>query len=125
MDIQQYLPILDVLGKTADFFLVNAWQILSAGVALACFISLYQLHLSNKNQLNMADLFLDSNTNRISGSKFRLNIAFLVATWVLVWLTVKDKLTEWYITAYLGAFVLDRFASRNSSADITKAKTTP
>jgi hypothetical protein len=75
----------------------------------------YDMHKSTKNNISLADLFLDPKTGKIGGSEFRLNTAFIVTSWALVYLTIKGTLTEWYIAAYLTAFVADRVYSRMSS----------
>lgn len=72
----------------------------------------YDMHKSTKNNISIADLFLDPKTGKIGGSEFRLNTAFITTSLALVYLTIKGTLTEWYIAAYLTAFVADRVHSR-------------
>ena len=88
---------------------------LAALVVIAIIIEFYRMHISDKNPINFVDLFLDKKTGKIGGSEFRLNTAFMATTWALIFLTLKGALTEWFLTAYLAAFVVDRIFSRNSS----------
>jgi hypothetical protein len=76
---------------------------------------LYRIHVSTKNNIDFSDLLINSKTGKIGGSEFRVNIAFLATTWALIFLTLKGSLTEWYVAAYLTAFVADRVFSRSSS----------
>lgn len=88
-------------------------------------IFFYQAHKSEKNSFYFPDLFLDQKTGKIGGSEFRINVAFMVTSWALIFLTLKGNLTEWFIAAYLTAFVADRMFSRKSnSGAIVDAKNT-
>jgi hypothetical protein len=42
----------------------------------------------------------------------RLNGLWLALMWTLIYLTLNDKLTEWYVAAMLAAFVYDRQKAR-------------
>lgn len=79
---------------------------------------LYRIHKSPDNAFNFSDLFINKATGKVGGSQFRLNVAFITTTWALVYMTMKGTLTEWYVGAYIGAFVLDRMLSRKSSENI-------
>lgn len=89
----------------------NSLSLLAIG---AIIIILYQIHHSPLNSISFTDLFLDKKTGKIGGSEFRINIAFIATTWALVFLTIKGNLTEWFIAAYLAAFVVDRAFSRKN-----------
>lgn len=99
-----------------SFLAIVSSPILGKYAALAVVVFIvylfYDMHKSTKNNISLADLFLDPKTGKISGSEFRLNTAFIATSWALVYLTIKGTLTEWYIAAYLAAFVADRAHSR-------------
>lgn len=73
-------------------------------------------HFDPKSPIDLNDLVVDK-TGKIGNSKMRLNLAFVVCTWVLVYYSLKGQLSEWLFGAYLGAFVFDRMQSRGSSKD--------
>jgi len=63
--------------------------------------------------LNFIDLLTDA-SGKIGGSKMRLNLAFILASWVVVYSTIKGDLSEWLFGAYIAAFVFDRMSARKS-----------
>lgn len=67
---------------------------------------------SKTSPIDFTDLFIDPKTGKMGGSEFRINAAFMVTSWALIYLTIKGTLTEWFIAAYLTAFVADRVFSR-------------
>ena len=79
-------------------------------------IIFYKWHMCKDNPVNFYDLFIDQKTGKIGGSEFRINVAFLVTSWALIFFTIKGTLTEWFIAAYLTAFVADRMFSRKISS---------
>ena len=70
------------------------------------------MHTNKESPLDLSDLFINKRTGKIGGSEFRLNIAFFVATWIMVYTTVKSSMPEWLFAGYLAAFVVDRKFSR-------------
>lgn len=54
-------------------------------------------------------------TGKLSDSKVRLNIAFIVTSWAFIYLTMSDHLTEWYVTVFLTAWVTDRIFARKAA----------
>ena len=74
---------------------------------------LYALNKNPNNTFSFSDIFVDE-TGKAGGSKMRINLAFLAATGVLFFFAFGDKLSEWYFSAYLLAFVGDRISSRLS-----------
>ena len=81
---------------------------------LVVIIVVYIFHREQKSTtspIDFVDLFLDPKTGKIGGSEFRINTAFMVTSWALIYFTLKGTLTEWYIAAYLTAFVADRVFS--------------
>ncbi len=84
-------------------------------------ISVIRAHFSRNNQFDLIKLFaFDNSTGKLSDSKVRINAAFVTTTWAFVFLTMNDKLTEWYVAVYLAAWVADRFSARNSNKEIVK-----
>jgi hypothetical protein len=100
------------LGLAGKFFslLLIIWMI----------IEFIKAQRDPKSPIDLNDLFIDSSTGKLGGSKMRLNMAFIVSTWVLIYNTLNAQLSEWLFGAYLAAFVYDRVRSRSaSSAAIT------
>lgn len=58
-------------------------------------------------------------------------MSFLVSTWAMVYLTLHDRLTEWFYTAYLGVYVVGALGktfamvSRDNAAQPTSPATPP
>lgn len=69
--------------------------------------------------LNFIDLLTDA-SGKIGGSKMRLNLAFILASWVVVYSTIKGDLSEWLFGAYIAAFVFDRMSARKSETIATQ-----
>ena len=91
-------------------------------VLAALGMTLYLVNRSDKNQIDFTDLFINKKTGKLGGSEFRINIAFLLTSWALVFLTIQGSLTEWFLGAYLAAFVADRMFSRNKNVEIERVK---
>lgn len=79
------------------------------GVLLICamllaLLSIWRAHRDALSQFNAFDLIMEN------GKVSKIALAFMmvlgVTTWVIVWLTVRDKLTEGYFTAYGGMWVV-------------------
>ena len=81
----------------------------------AVLVIFYKWHKNNSSPIDFSDLFISSRTGKMGGSEFRINVAFLVTSWALIFMTVRGSLTEWYLMAYLAAFVTDRVLSRKNS----------
>lgn len=69
----------------------------------AFFIRLMQYEKKKKTWV-LADFVSDA-TGRPDKYALGYVLALLVTTWVLWYLAVHDRLTEWYVTAYIGSFV--------------------
>lgn len=92
-----------------------SWNIAGAMGAVVLIVVLVRMSLSDKyKNFDLVDLVIDTRTNRISDSKFRLNGAFILTSFVLIYITLNDKLTEWYVTGFLSAWVIDRWGARNA-----------
>lgn len=115
---------------TWDKFLTDlfaySWDMVGVALALTIMFGLWKAHADPKyDTINLLDLMLDHDTHRLSDSKFRLNIAFLLTSFVLIYLTLNGKLTEWYVTSFLGAWVIDRWGSRNASVEYARSGVVP
>ena len=112
-------------GETIQKFLSGmfsfSWDIVGVLMAITVMYGIFKIHRSDSyDKVDYLDLILDLETGRMSDSKFRLNIAFALTSFVLIYLTLNNKLTEWYVTAFLGAWVIDRWGSRNASSAIIR-----
>jgi len=95
------------------------------GVLLMGF-SLFHLHKDPK-QPSLADLITAtdrSGTVRMDARKLFECGAFCASTWAFVFIVVDGKLTEWFFTGYMGAWVLARFL-RDREQRLSTAKATP
>jgi hypothetical protein len=88
------------------------WAFLSIIALAALVISAIQAHRSDENSFDLFKLFAFDRNNILSDSKARLNTAFIITSWAFVYLTLNDKLTEWYVAVFLTAWVGDRVAAR-------------
>lgn len=64
------------------------------------------------DDFDLKQAFVDSVTGKIAIEKVAFTGAFLAMTWVLIHMTLQDKLTEWYVLAYTGPFALLRGVSQ-------------
>lgn len=108
----------EYLRSLGDYFVAQPLKLIWVVVTLIFLIfitaSLLKSSIKGNNLFNLTHLFLDPKSNKISDSKFRMNIAFLATTWVLTYLAISDTLTEWFLIGYLTAWVIDRANSRYS-----------
>lgn len=114
---------------TWDKFLTNvfaySWDFVGVAMAFTIVYGLWKAHTNPQyDTINLLDLMLDHDTHRLSDSKFRLNIAFILTSFVLIYLTLNGKLSEWYVTSFLGAWVIDRWGSRNASVEYARSGVT-
>ncbi|BEM40709.1 MULTISPECIES: hypothetical protein [Serratia] len=70
----------------------------------------------------LGELITNPATGRLSTSDTMVLGAFLVASFVIVWVTVTGHLEEWHLAAYLGAFVFQSQASKFAAIKRDKAK---
>lgn len=106
---------------TSDHF----WLILGLVSFIVVIFSLLNAHrnIDSDRNFRLTELFTNED-GRISGPRARMTLTFLVMTWAFIYLVLKDKLTEWYVIAYAGPFVVDRISSRYISTGQTSASTT-
>ncbi|MBV8061445.1 MAG: hypothetical protein JO253_08000 [Alphaproteobacteria bacterium] len=77
--------------------------IVLAASAAAILYSLWRAHVSAQIQFNALDLLMEN--GRVSRIAVAFMLVLLVSTWVIINLTVRDKITEGYYLAYMGAWV--------------------
>ncbi len=98
-----------------DFIINNpryVWAIASICTAVVIAFSIIRAHFNKDNKFDLVKLFAYDSKGHLSDSKARLNGAFIVTSWAFIFLTMNDKLTEWYVAVFLAAWVGDRFAAR-------------
>lgn len=76
---------------------------------LAAMLAYKATHSDSK--FDFAQAFLDAD-GKTSMARICTFTALAVSTWALVALVQTDKLTEWFFTIYIGAFVLNGTASK-------------
>lgn len=70
---------------------------------LLVFWSVYRMHRDNSVAFNLFDLILEG--GKLSKIAVCFMSAFLVTTWVIIYITLAGKLTEGYFIAYGGMWV--------------------
>ena len=95
-------------------------QMLSLGVITSIGVAMYKIHTNKSNTLNLDDLFVDRSSGKINGSKVRMNLAFFVTSWVMIYSALNGTMTEWLFAGYLAAWVADRKFSRDSTPTPTE-----
>jgi hypothetical protein len=88
-----------IMGGLLFWLLVVAWRI-SAGASR-----------NPDNKFDLSESFTDDN-GKTSMARISVFVALVVSTWVLVALVVTNRLTEWFYTAYIGAFVINGIGSK-------------
>lgn len=89
-------------------------------LALGAIFVLAVAQFSPTNKFDAAEMFLDD-YGRTSGSKFVSLIAGLASVWVVVFLTVSNKLDATLFVAWLGVVVIGKVATEA----VAKWKETP
>jgi Ca2+/Na+ antiporter len=90
-----------------------AGKIFSLLLIIWMIIEFIKAQADKLSPIDLNDLFIDG-SGKIGGSKMRLNMAFIVTTWILIYYTLQGQLSEWLFAAYIAAFVYDRVNSRQS-----------
>ena len=90
---------LDLMGAMVVLLILVAYRIS------------YKASKNPNNKFDFGEAFTDS-TGKTSMGRLSVFVALVVSTWALVALVVTDGLTEWYLTGYLGAFVLNGIGSK-------------
>jgi hypothetical protein len=95
--------------------LALAGKVFSLLLIIGMILAFWKANKDPKNSFNFNDLLVDNN-GKAGGSKMRLNLAFIICSWVLIYYTLNGTVSEWLFASYLAAFVADRVSSRTSSA---------
>lgn len=101
-----------------DFLIENPkyiWAFFSILVFITIVASFIKAHFSENTEFDVMKLVMYDQDGKLSDSKARLNGAFGITSWAFIYLTMNDKLTEWYVTVFLAAWVIDRFTARKNS----------
>lgn len=91
-------------------------QLMSLVIITSIVAGIYRLHTNKENPFNLSDLFIDPKTKKVDGSKLRMNLAFFVTSWIVVYSTLNTTMTEWLFAGYLAAWVADRKFSRDADS---------
>jgi hypothetical protein len=91
-----------------------AGNLFSLLIMLSMVIVVWRWHSAQSNPVNLADILLDDN-GKLGSSKMRINGAWLLFSWVIVYMTLNKNLTEWLVAIYIAAFVADRINSRKNA----------
>jgi len=89
-----------------------AGKIFSLLLIFTMIFAFVRAHQNPTNVFNFNDLFVDPATNKIGGSRMRLNVAFIICSWILIYYSLQGSLSEWLFGAYIAAFVADHAWSR-------------
>lgn len=84
--------------------------ILALLMALAGILAWKATH-STDSKFDLSTAFLDAE-GKTSMSRIAQFAALTVSTWAFAYLTVGGKLTEWFMTAYLAAWVANGIGSK-------------
>ncbi|QIG71430.1 hypothetical protein EVB94_343 [Rhizobium phage RHph_TM40] len=77
-------------------------------VLVVAIMVILKLHSSRKYpNIDLTDLIVDPQDNKLSGSKIRMLLATVVSTWAFIFLVLNDKLTEWFMTIYMSIFMVE------------------
>jgi len=79
--------------------------ILFGVLALLAGLLIHQSRLpQTRSRIDLDDLLLDHRTNRLDAEKVFRAGAFVVSSWVVIFMTAKLSLTEWAFAAYMVAW---------------------
>ena len=94
-------------------------------------VLLYKAHSNAEHKFNIFDYFMDAATGKPSITRSLQLLAGITATWVVVTMTVADKLTYEFFGLYLAAMgisegwsklVRAKFSSKTEEVESKKAK---
>jgi len=78
-------------------------------VILAIILAYRATHSTSR--FSFEDAFLDEN-GKTSHARIAYFVALMVSTWAFTYMTMEDKLTEWFMTIYVGAWVIGGVANK-------------
>jgi hypothetical protein len=79
----------------------------------------------NDSKFHLQQLIVDNVSEKLSIEKTGYMTALAVATWIMITLTIYNKMTEGYLAGYLSIFALSRAASSLTSVWKDKAVEPP
>lgn len=79
---------------------------------------------SVKSRFSLDEAFLDRN-GKTSFARIGQFVALAVSTWGFVFLTLEGKMSEWYMTMYMGAWVLNGIGHKGLEKWLDKPKEMP
>ena len=77
--------------------------ILLVAIGLWAALSLYIVHRNKESKLDLCDLIMHG--DKVDLTKFCQIVALIVSSWVVYFMTLNHKLTEWAFGLYMGAWV--------------------
>jgi hypothetical protein len=86
-------------------------------------ILLWMWHTDQGTPFDLTALFIDSKTQRVSLMKLGQAIAMLTSTWVLIYETRAERLSEWLFLAYIATWSGVNLANKAISRTATKVDT--
>ena len=89
----------------------TAFSIVLALLGILASVLAWKATHSGESRFNFEEAFLDTN-GKTSISRIGMFSALVVSTWAFVYMTVDGKMTEWYFTGYMGAWVLNGLGSK-------------
>ncbi len=78
--------------------------VVMALLAVLAFILTWKATHDAKSEFDFTDAFLDER-GKTSHARIAYFVALACSTWAFVFLVLNDKLSEWYMVAYMGAWV--------------------
>lgn len=78
---------------------------------LLAFILAWKATHQNDSSFNFESVFLDAD-GKTSLGRVSAFIALIVSTWAFVYLTLNDRLTEWFFAGYMAAWVIQGSVSK-------------
>lgn len=70
-------------------------------------------HRDKSTDFDLRQVLVDSVTGKMAVEKVGYMVALAISTWGFVTLILRNGMSEWYFTAYIGAFVLARFGAQS------------
>lgn len=123
-----------MLDKLTQFFkggdVTIPFDVFGAVVVILCVLFLYLMNKAHKaNKLDWTDLLTNKGSNKVSLTKFLQLVGGITGTWIMVVMTLRDKLTYdlfLIFLTYVGAieawskFVSAKYGIKEEKKDETK-----
>lgn len=83
----------------------HKWFVIALLTVAVALITILVRRMHNlRSNINLDDLLIDPATNRISKAAVVLMASFVLASWVIIYLTLTGKFDDTAFAAYLAAF---------------------